>query len=119
MMTGHVVNVMPLAADELEAAALGPALGAGVTFERGLLAELIAEVSGQPNALPLFQYTLTELFDRRQDSMLTRAAYRGVGSDPRGGGESRRGDLPGALAPSSKRRPASCSCGWSPSAATP
>jgi basic membrane lipoprotein Med (substrate-binding protein (PBP1-ABC) superfamily)/DNA-binding SARP family transcriptional activator/energy-coupling factor transporter ATP-binding protein EcfA2 len=79
MMTGHVVNVMPLAADELEAAALGPALGAGVTFERGLLSELIAEVSGQPNALPLFQYTLTELFERRQDSILTRAAYEALG----------------------------------------
>jgi DNA-binding SARP family transcriptional activator/basic membrane lipoprotein Med (substrate-binding protein (PBP1-ABC) superfamily) len=79
MMTGHVVNVLPLAADELEAAALGPALSAGVTFERGLLAELIAEVSGQPNALPLFQYTLTELFDRRQDSILTRAAYQALG----------------------------------------
>ena len=79
LMTGHVVNVMPLAADELEAAALGPALGVGVTFERGLLGALIDEVSGQPNALPLFQYTLTELFDRRQESMLTRAAYAELG----------------------------------------
>ena len=79
LMTGHVVDVMPLAADELEAAALGPASRVGVTFERGLLAALIAEVSGQPNALPLFQYTLTELFDRRQDSMLTRAVYEELG----------------------------------------
>ena len=79
LMTGHVVNVVPLAADELEAAALGPALRVGVTFELGLLAALIAEVSGQPNALPLFQYTLTELFDRRQDSVLTRAAYEALG----------------------------------------
>ncbi|MEO7398127.1 MAG: BTAD domain-containing putative transcriptional regulator, partial [Ilumatobacteraceae bacterium] len=79
LMTGHVVNVMPLAADELEAAALGPASRVAVAFERGLLAALIDEVSGQPNALPLFQYTLTELFDRRQDSMLTRAAYAELG----------------------------------------
>ena len=79
LMTGHVVNVMPLAADELESAALGPASGVGVTFERGLLAALIDEVSGQPNALPLFQYTLTELFDHREDSMLTRAAYEELG----------------------------------------
>ena len=79
LMTGHVVNVVPLAADELEAAALGPALRVGVTFELGLLAALIAEVSGQPNALPLFQYTLTELFDRRQDSVLSRAAYEALG----------------------------------------
>jgi basic membrane lipoprotein Med (substrate-binding protein (PBP1-ABC) superfamily)/DNA-binding SARP family transcriptional activator len=79
MMTGHVFNVVPLAADELEAAALGPARRVGATFEQGLLAELIAEVSGQPNALPLFQYTLTELFDRREDSTLTRPAYQALG----------------------------------------
>ncbi len=79
LMTGHVVNVVPLAADELEAAALGPALRVGVAFELGLLAAVIAEVSGQPNALPLFQYTLTELFDRRHDSVLTRAAYEALG----------------------------------------
>jgi basic membrane lipoprotein Med (substrate-binding protein (PBP1-ABC) superfamily)/DNA-binding SARP family transcriptional activator len=79
LMTGHVVNVMPLAAEELEAAALGPALGVGVTFERGLLGALIDEASGQPNALPLFQYTLTELFDHRQETMLTRGAYAELG----------------------------------------
>lgn len=79
LMTGHVVNVVPLAADELEAAAVGPALRVGVSFELGLLAALIAEVSGQPNGLPLFQYTLTELFDRRRDSVLTRAAYEALG----------------------------------------
>ncbi len=79
LMTGHVVNVMPLAAEELEAAALGPASRVGVTFQRGLLAALIDEASGQPNALPLFQYTLTELFERRQDTMLTRAAYQELG----------------------------------------
>jgi basic membrane lipoprotein Med (substrate-binding protein (PBP1-ABC) superfamily)/DNA-binding SARP family transcriptional activator len=79
LLTGHVVNVVPLAADELEAAAIGPALRVGITFELGLLAALIADVSGQPNALPLFQYTLTELFDRRQDSVLTRAAYEALG----------------------------------------
>ena len=119
LMTGHVVNVMPLAADELEAAALGPASRVGVTFERGLLAALIDEVSGQPNALPLFQYTLTELFDRRQDSMLTGAAYAELGRDPGGGGQSCRSDLRGPGSTSSKKRPASCSCGWSPWAATP
>ena len=94
LMTGHVVNVMPLAADELEAAALGPASRVEVTFERGLLAALIDEVSGQPNALPLFQYTLTELFDRRQDSMLTRVGPSGVGWGARSRRQSGRRDPP-------------------------
>jgi basic membrane lipoprotein Med (substrate-binding protein (PBP1-ABC) superfamily) len=79
LMTDHVVNVMPLAPHELESAAIGPASSVGVSFERGLLAALIDEVSGQPNALPLFQYTLTELFDHREDAMLTMAAYATLG----------------------------------------
>ena len=31
------------------------------------------------NALPLFQYALTELFERRDDTLLTLAAYREIG----------------------------------------
>ena len=96
LMTGHVVNVMPLAADELESAALGPASRVGVSFERGLLAALIDEVSGQPHALPLFQYTLTELFDHREDSTLTRAAYAELGGI-RGAVASRAEAIYGAL----------------------
>ena len=105
LMTGNVFNVTPLAADELEAAALGPARRVGVTFEQGLLAELITEVSGQPNALPLFQYTLTELFDRREDSTLTRAAYQALGGI-RGAVASRAEEIyqaPGSRA--TRRRP--------------
>jgi basic membrane lipoprotein Med (substrate-binding protein (PBP1-ABC) superfamily)/DNA-binding SARP family transcriptional activator len=79
LMTGNVINVTPLAADELEVAALGPAQRMGIEFEAGLLAEVLADVAGQPNALPLFQYALTELFDRREESTLTLAAYRGIG----------------------------------------
>jgi len=79
LMSGRVVDVLPLAPDELEGAALMPAAAAGASFERGLLAALIADVSGQPNALPLFQYTLSKLFDRRSGSTLTLAAYRELG----------------------------------------
>ena len=58
------------------------------------MAELIAEVSGQPNALPLFQYTLTELFDRRAGLDAHQGGVSGVGRDPWGGRQSCRGDLP-------------------------
>ena len=74
-----VVNVVPLTSDELEAAALQPARRSGVTLEPALLAELIADVLGQPGALPMFQYTLTELFDRRVGDVLTIDTYRSVG----------------------------------------
>lgn len=79
LMTGNVVNVTPLDPDSLETAAVGPASRMGVGFGPGLLAELVSDVAGQSNALPLFQYALTELFDRRADSQLTLAAYRDLG----------------------------------------
>ena len=74
-----IVNVTPLSAEELEAAALEPAKRSGVSFEPALLGQLIAEVGNQPGALPLFQYTLTELFDRRAGDMLQMATYRAMG----------------------------------------
>jgi basic membrane lipoprotein Med (substrate-binding protein (PBP1-ABC) superfamily)/DNA-binding SARP family transcriptional activator len=79
LMTEHIVHVLPLGPSELEAAAAKPAERVGVSFESGLLAELIADVSRQPNALPLFQYALTELFDRREGDDLTLARYEALG----------------------------------------
>jgi basic membrane lipoprotein Med (substrate-binding protein (PBP1-ABC) superfamily) len=74
-----VVNVVPLAPDELEAAAEEPAARRGVALEPGLLAELLSDVVGEPGALPIFEYTLTELFDRRSGNVLTAHAYRSMG----------------------------------------
>ena len=74
-----LVNVLPMSPDELEAAALEPARQAGVTLEPELLAELLTDVVGQPGALPLFQYVLTELFDRRVGTTLTVESYRAMG----------------------------------------
>ena len=73
-----VVNVVPLMPDELEWAAQGPAERTGVSFEPAALAALLTDVVGQPGALPLFQYTLTELFDRRVGDTLTLDSYRAV-----------------------------------------
>jgi WD40 repeat protein/DNA-binding SARP family transcriptional activator len=71
--------VPPLTPDELEQAIRGPAERAGVRPEPGLVAELIADVAHQPGALPLLQYALTELFERRNEDRLTLAAYQDVG----------------------------------------
>jgi basic membrane lipoprotein Med (substrate-binding protein (PBP1-ABC) superfamily) len=43
------------------------------------MATLIGDVVGQPSSLPLFQYTLTELFDRRDGQALTLDEYRRLG----------------------------------------
>ncbi|MGI9624291.1 MAG: BTAD domain-containing putative transcriptional regulator, partial [Acidimicrobiales bacterium] len=78
-LSGSVVNVTTLSAEELEAAAVQPAATVGVEFEPALLGQLIADVGGQPGALPLFQYSLTELFDRRIGNTLMADTYREMG----------------------------------------
>ena len=78
-MGSGIVNVVSLAPDELEEAALEPALRGGMTLEPALLADLVADVIGQPGALPMFQYTLTELFDRSVGGVLTADVYRSMG----------------------------------------
>ena len=73
------VNVTPLAADELEQAIVEPARRLGVEFEPGLVARIAAETLGQPSPLPLLQYALRELFDRRDGDRLTVGAYDAIG----------------------------------------
>lgn len=74
-----VINVVPLTPNELEAAALEPAARRGIGLESSLLAELVADVIGQPGALPMFQYALAELFDRRVGDQMVSEVYRSLG----------------------------------------
>jgi basic membrane lipoprotein Med (substrate-binding protein (PBP1-ABC) superfamily)/DNA-binding SARP family transcriptional activator/class 3 adenylate cyclase len=85
-----VVNVLPMTPGEIEEAVVEPARVAGVEVEPALLAELTADTVHQPGALPLLQYALTELFDRRTGSVLTLGDYRAVGGLP--GALSRRAE---------------------------
>jgi WD40 repeat protein/DNA-binding CsgD family transcriptional regulator/tRNA A-37 threonylcarbamoyl transferase component Bud32 len=71
--------VGPLTPEELEQAIVKPAEMAGVTVEPGLVAALVAEVHEQPGTLPLLEYALTELFERRQGRTMTLAAYQALG----------------------------------------
>jgi WD40 repeat protein/DNA-binding SARP family transcriptional activator len=71
--------VVPLTPEELEQAISGPAARAGADVEPGLVAQLVADVLGQPGALPMLQFTLAELFDRGAGGSLTLAAYRELG----------------------------------------
>ncbi|HEX5614739.1 MAG TPA: BTAD domain-containing putative transcriptional regulator, partial [Acidimicrobiia bacterium] len=75
----NVINVVPLGPEELEAAAMLPARQLDVVVDGSLVGRLIADVTGQPNALPLFQYALTELFDERAGSVLDLATYERIG----------------------------------------
>lgn len=65
--------------DQLEEAVVGPAARAGVTFDDGVVAELVAGTAAQPGSLPLLQFTLAELYDRRVDATITRGALATLG----------------------------------------
>jgi WD40 repeat protein/serine/threonine protein kinase/DNA-binding XRE family transcriptional regulator len=71
--------VLPLTPDELEQAIVGPAERVGLRFEDGLVSTIMRDVGDQPGALPLLQYALTELFEKREDNLLTKAAYQAIG----------------------------------------
>jgi serine/threonine protein kinase/formylglycine-generating enzyme required for sulfatase activity/energy-coupling factor transporter ATP-binding protein EcfA2 len=72
-------TILPLSSEELERAIVRPAERMGVTFEPGLVAAIIGDVNYQPGALPLLQYALTELFERRKGRLLLREAYQAIG----------------------------------------
>ncbi len=71
--------VLPLTPDELERAIIGPAERVGLQFESGLAATILRDVGDQPGALPLLQYALTELFEKREGNTLTKTAYQSIG----------------------------------------
>jgi WD40 repeat protein/DNA-binding SARP family transcriptional activator/energy-coupling factor transporter ATP-binding protein EcfA2 len=79
LLRDRVVTVSPLSPEAIERAISEPARRSGVTFEQGLLAEIVADVLDQPGALPLLQYALTEVFERRDERTLTRLAYESIG----------------------------------------
>jgi class 3 adenylate cyclase/energy-coupling factor transporter ATP-binding protein EcfA2 len=79
LLRDQVEVVVPLSPEEFERAISAPAELLDLTFERGLVAEMVADVANEPGALPLLEYALSELFERREGRVLTREAYRAIG----------------------------------------
>jgi DNA-binding SARP family transcriptional activator/ABC-type glycerol-3-phosphate transport system substrate-binding protein len=71
--------ITPMAPEELERAVSRPLERTGVEIERSLVAEIVADVADRPATLPLLQYALTELFDRRRGGVIELATYRAMG----------------------------------------
>jgi DNA-binding SARP family transcriptional activator/WD40 repeat protein/tRNA A-37 threonylcarbamoyl transferase component Bud32 len=65
--------------EALHAIVTNPAAGVGVAFELGLVDHIAGDVKHQPGALPLLEFSLTELFDRRDSDLLTLEAYEASG----------------------------------------
>jgi len=79
LMQNRTEVILPLDTIELERAISGPAENVGLTVEPELIAEIISDVKAEPGALPLLQYTLTELFQMRDVTTLTLKTYRESG----------------------------------------
>lgn len=79
MMHRRFEFVLPLTADEVERVIAGPTQRLGLRLEKGLVSTIIREAGNQPGSLPLLQYALSELFERREGRTLTNKAYREIG----------------------------------------
>jgi serine/threonine protein kinase len=81
LIEAHRIPVLPMGPHELRAVIEQPALlpDAHLIFEGNLVGDLLFEMQGQPGALPLLEFTLDELFHRRNGYVLTLEAYREIG----------------------------------------
>jgi WD40 repeat protein len=79
LMRDRTEVVLPLSAEELQQAIAGPAERVGLLVEPALVAEMVSEIQDEPGALPLLQYALTEVFEKREGITLTLEAYRASG----------------------------------------
>ncbi|MEO8391925.1 MAG: protein kinase [Chloroflexota bacterium] len=71
--------IVPLTAREMEQAIIAPAERVGLRLEAGLISTILNDLAEQPGMLPLLQYALTELCQRREGLTLTLAAYQAMG----------------------------------------
>ncbi|HSJ29775.1 MAG TPA: BTAD domain-containing putative transcriptional regulator [Acidimicrobiia bacterium] len=79
LFVAGAVTVTPLEPAELEAAIREPASRAGIQVESALVTAVLADMLEHPGALPLLQFTLSELFEFRDGPELTLAGYRRLG----------------------------------------
>jgi ABC-type oligopeptide transport system ATPase subunit len=77
------IRVPPLSPLDLRKAIEKPAERSGLSFEAGLVEELVQQVLGEPAGLPLLQFTLYKLWENREGKHITRTIYDQLGGSPR------------------------------------
>ena len=93
----------PLGAEALEEAVVRPARRNGVEFDEGVATAIVAEASAHPAGLPLLQFALAELYERRVDGRIRAETLRELGGI--GGAVGRRAEETYAtLSPESRGR---------------
>ena len=78
-LQGAQVNVGPMTRPELRRAIEDPARAVGLSFEPGLVDAIVGDAGDQPGHLPLLEFVLRQLWERRNADRLTHDAYREMG----------------------------------------
>jgi WD40 repeat protein len=78
VLQNAVLMLGPMNRSELTEAIKKPAKKLEVTFEAGLVERILGDVEAEPGILPLLEFALTELWQRRSGKQLTHAAYEAI-----------------------------------------
>lgn len=73
------IIVTDMTAANIRRAIEGPVQAVGLKYEDGLVDRILDDIRTQPGSLPLLQYALRQLFDKRDGQLLTHAAYDEIG----------------------------------------
>ena len=79
MFEQNAVRITPLTASELRESIEAPAARIGLKFEEGVVNALLNDILGEPAALPLLQFTLLKLWEKRERNRVTWEAYKKLG----------------------------------------
>ena len=75
----NLVTVPAMQPEELRAAITKPAAKVKLGVEKELIEQILRDVQGSPGSLPLVQYSLTQLWEAREDNCLKLAKYSQLG----------------------------------------
>ncbi|RAM48838.1 MAG: hypothetical protein C6Y22_25810, partial [Hapalosiphonaceae cyanobacterium JJU2] len=73
------IKIRSMNRSELLEVIVKPAQKLGVTFQDGLIERILDDVESEPGNLPLLEFALTKLWEKRTDKQLTHAAYEVIG----------------------------------------
>ncbi|MBK9751352.1 MAG: toll/interleukin-1 receptor domain-containing protein [Chloroflexi bacterium] len=79
LIESNLVYIADMKVEQLRRCIELPARRALVDYEEGLVEQILEDVRAQPGALPLLEYALTALFERKVERLMTFEAYRQLG----------------------------------------
>jgi hypothetical protein len=74
-----IVNIGYVKREELRRAIVKPAESVGLQFEDGLVDRILDNLEDEPGNLPLLEFALTELWEKRQGNRVTNQLYKDIG----------------------------------------